>query len=215
MINILLFLIALQAQDPSATIRQVDSQLSQGSVSVNEVLANPSYMKLHPLTAFRAVIKKHASATLLDIVNDAEPGVPTVVKGRLTRGGAPLANTLVYLYQTDHRGWYADTGAHVLLREGDRGHARLFGYLRTGRQGEFELHTIRPASYPNSTLPQHIHLEAFDGNGTSLIITELLFDDDPKLTGATRNEFLRHGFVVAKNTGSKSKQVFSYVVQVR
>lgn len=214
MLNILYMLIALQ-QDPSITIKQIDDQLSKGATTVNAVLDNQAYMQLHSLTAFRDVIRKHAKAAVLDIVTSKEPGIQTIVKGKLVSNNAPLSNTLVYLYQTDHRGWYADTGAHVLAAGSDRGHARLFGYVRTGAQGEFELHTIRPASYPNSTLPQHIHLEAFDNNGKSLIITELLFDDDPKLTGSTREEFLRHGFVVAKNTGSKEKQVFSYVVNVR
>ena len=216
MLKLLLLYFGLQVQDPATTIRQIDDQLSKGSVTVNAVLANPSYILLHKLTGFRAVIKKHAKTGPVTMITEKEPGTQTTVKGKLvSNNNTPLSNTLVYVYQTDHRGWYADDKPHVEQNEGDRGHARLFGYLRTNDQGEFELRTIRPASYPNSTLPQHIHLEAFDNSGTALIITELLFDDDPMLVGELRTNFLREGFFVAKNSGTKEKQLFTYVVKTR
>jgi protocatechuate 3,4-dioxygenase beta subunit len=216
MLNLLFLLLSLNPQDPSATVKQIDDQLAKGTVTINAILSNPAYMDLHKLTAFRQVIKKHAKSMSVTLVTDKEPGVQTSVKGKLVSANkTPLANTLVYVYQTDHRGWYADDKPHVEQNEGDRGHARLFGYLKTNAQGEFELHTIRPASYPNSTLPQHIHFEAFSNNGSALIITELLFDDDPMLVGELRERFLREGFVVAKNTGTKEKQLFSYTVMTR
>ncbi|HEX6179905.1 MAG TPA: hypothetical protein VFZ47_01595 [Chitinophagaceae bacterium] len=216
MLNLLFLLISLHLQDPSATIRQIDDQLSKGSVTIDAVLSNPAYMNLHKLTEFRAVIKKHAKNMSVTLVTAKEPGVQTTVKGKLLSANkTPVSNTLVYVYQTDHRGWYADDKPHVEQNEGDRGHARLFGYLKTNAQGEFELHTIRPASYPNSTLPQHIHFEAFSDNGKSLTITELLFDDDPMLVGDLRERFLREGFVVSKNSGTKEKQLFNYTVTTR
>jgi protocatechuate 3,4-dioxygenase beta subunit len=46
-----------------------------------------------------------------------------------------------------------------LQNEGDRRHARLFGYLRTDENGKFEFSTVKPKGYPNSTLPAHIHIE--------------------------------------------------------
>ena len=216
MLSLFFLLLGLNLQDPSVAIRQLDDQLSKGSVAINAVLSNPAYMNLHKLTEFRAVIKKHAKNMTVTLVTTQEPGAQTTVKGKLLSANkTPLANTLVYVYQTDHRGWYADDKPHVEQNEGDRGHARLFGYLKTNDQGEFELKTIRPASYPNSTLPQHIHFEAFSENGRALIITELLFDDDPMLVGELRERFLREGFVVSKNTGTKEKQLFNYVVTTR
>ena len=216
MLKLLFLLLSLHLQDPSVTIRQIDDQLTKGTVTIDAVLSNPAYMNLHKLTEFRQAIKKHAKNMSVTMVTGKEPGVQTSVKGKLVSANkTPLANTLVYVYQTDHRGWYADDKPHVEENEGDRGHARLFGYLRTNAQGEFELRTIRPASYPNSTLPQHIHFEAFSNNGSSLIITELLFDDDPMLIGELRERFLREGFVVAKNAGTKEKQLFSYTVMTK
>ena len=191
MLKLLLFLFSIHQQDPAALIRQVDEQLSRGAVTVNAVLSNPAYMKLHAMTDFRNVIRKHAKNMSVTLVTDKEPGAPTTVKGKLmAANNTPMRNTLVYVYQTDNKGWYADDKPHVETGNGDRGHARLFGYLKTNDQGEFELRTIRPASYPNSTLPQHIHLEAFGENGRSLIVTELLFDDDPMLVGQLPHKHL-------------------------
>jgi len=208
------FALALQLQDNGPVIKKIDDQLSKGSVTINAVLTDPAYMDLHSLTEFRNVIRKHAKAAPLHITTTKEPGNTTTVKVKLVSQQAAMPNTLVYVYQTDHRGWYSADKPHVEQNEGDRGHARLFGYVRTNSNGEFELKTIRPASYPNSTLPQHIHLEAFNDAGRSLIITELLFDDDPGLVGETRTEFLRQ-FFVAKNTGTQDNQQFSYVVNIR
>ena len=212
MLHFLLLLFSLH-QDP---VKLIDDQLTKGSTTIDAVLSNPAYMNLHKLTEFRNVIKKHAKGKSVTLITAQEQGAQTTVRGKLLSANkTPLANTLVYVYQTDHRGWYADDKPHVEQNEGDRGHARLFGYLKTNEQGEFELKTIRPASYPNSTLPQHIHFEAFSDNGRSLIITELLFDDDPMLVGELRERFLREGFVVSKNTGTKEKQLFNYVVTTR
>lgn len=205
--------IASCAQDEEKLVKQLDQQLSAGSKSVTQVLTDPSYMKLHSLTNFRHVVRKHAKQEKISLVTKTEPGIPTTIKCQLA-GNLPVANLLIYVYQTDHKGWYVDTGAHVSAAAGDRGHARLFGYLRSDKDGKFEFNTIQPQGYPNTELPQHIHLEVFDGTGRSLTITELLFDDDSRLVGSTRASMLRSGYVVAKNEGPSHKLVYSYKVQL-
>jgi protocatechuate 3,4-dioxygenase beta subunit len=200
-----LFLL-LHAQGPAADIRKIDEALSKSTTSISAVLSNPAYMKLHPGNAFREVIKKHARAGHLTLVSKDEQGVSTAVTGRLVSGNKPLVNTLVYVYHTDHLGSYGAEGNQ---------HPVLFGYLKTNEKGEFDFETIRPASYPNSNIQQHIHLEAYDANGRSLTVTELLFDDDPMLKGENRANASRAGFFIAKNTGSKEKQKFDYVVTVK
>ena len=213
-ISIMIFPLAVSAQDEQKLLEQIDKQLGAGSKSVSEILTDPAYMKLHSLSNFRAIVRKNAKQEKIMLTNKNEPGSAATIEGKLT-ANFPVENLLVYVYQTDHRGWYADTGAHVLVREGDRGHARLFGYLRSDKNGQFEFTTIHPQGYPRSDLPQHIHLEVFDKNGGSLIITELLFDDDARLTGETRASALRNGFVVAKNEGKSGMQFYSYNVSLR
>lgn len=203
MIIIISLLLLLHAQDLAADIRKIDEALAKNTTSISAVLSNPAYLKLHTSSAFREVIKKHAKAGRLTMVTKDEQGVRTTITGRLVSGNKPLANTLVYVYHTDHRGSYGDEGNQ---------RPQLFGYLKTNEKGEFDFETIRPASYPNSNIQQHIHLEAYDANGRSLTVTELLFDDDPVLNHASAK---RAGFFIAKNTGSKEKQRFDYVVSVK
>ncbi|HEV7745779.1 MAG TPA: hypothetical protein VGO56_12345 [Pyrinomonadaceae bacterium] len=76
-------------------------------------------------------------------------------------------------------------------------HARLFGYLTTNQAGQYELRTIRPVGYPNSTLPAHIHIEIeAAGNEPATIISEILFADDPRLTSEARERSQREGLVI-------------------
>jgi protocatechuate 3,4-dioxygenase beta subunit len=212
MIQLLFYLIlAAPSQDNPATIKQIDDQLSKGATTVNAVLTNQSYLQLHMVPAFRNVIKKHAKAGPLHLVTSKEPGIQTLIKGKIVSGNSPVRNALVYIYHTDYKGLYFPEGESG----NNRNDSRLFGYFKTGESGEFELHTIRPASYPSTTIAQHIHLEIFSETGRELLVTELLFDDDPMLTGQARQQYLSAGFVIAKNTGSKDKQVFSYEVKLR
>jgi protocatechuate 3,4-dioxygenase beta subunit len=85
--------------------------------------------------------------------------------------------------------------------EGDRKHSRLFGYLKTDNKGRFELRTIRPAGYPNTDLPAHIHVEISESNDASgTLVTELQFDDDPRLTAEWRKRSRLEGFQIGKVT---------------
>jgi protocatechuate 3,4-dioxygenase beta subunit len=201
-------------QNENGLLQQVDKQLSTNTKSVTEILQDPAYMKLHSLTVFRDVIKKNAKSEEIMLVNKNEPGTPVTIKVKLN-GNRPLNDLLVYVYHTDNRGWYSDTGAHILVTQGDRGHARLFGYLLTNREGSFSFKTIHPQGYPNSDLPQHIHLEVFDKNGANLLVTELLFDDDARLNANARQRAMQEGFVTAKNEGTSQIQQYSYVVKLR
>ena len=94
---------------------------------------------------------------------------------------------------------------------GDRNHARLFGYFKTAANGGFEFETVNPKGYPKSSLPAHIHIEIVRKNG-SAFISELLFDDDPRLVGEIRTGAVDAGFVIVKNTGTKNDPLYSYKV---
>jgi protocatechuate 3,4-dioxygenase beta subunit len=80
--------------------------------------------------------------------------------------------------------------------------ARLFGYLTTDAQGRFEIETIRPGGYPRSDIAQHIHLEIFPRDG-SRWITEILFEDDPRVTQETRRWAERARFPIVSVTRGK------------
>ncbi|MEO6540811.1 MAG: hypothetical protein ABIN74_07480, partial [Ferruginibacter sp.] len=198
---------------PASLLKNINTKLSTGQTTISQVLSDTAYMSLHSLTAFREIIKQHARSEKIKLNTEAEPGTKITVKGLIfDRSGKPLADKLVYVYQTSSEGWYSDTAPHISKNEGDRGHARLFGYFKTGTTGAFEFSTVKPSGYPNSSLPAHIHIEiAMDDN--SNFISELLFDDDPRLVGEIRDRSVREKFFIVKNTGTATSPVYEYLVK--
>jgi protocatechuate 3,4-dioxygenase beta subunit len=132
------------------------------------------------------------------------------------KDGKPVSNATVYLYQTDYRGWYAADAPHVLMNEGDFRHARLFGYVKTDKQGKIELHTVKPAGYPQSDLPAHIHVHV-TAAGYRDFGTEFLFQDDERLKGEILNRAIIDGGMIAKPETAESPfvQKFSYEIKLR
>jgi hypothetical protein len=168
---------------------------AQGDSSV--ALRDRTYDGLHPLPSFRALVREHARAARLTIVADDEAGTPIVARGIVVDAhGKPRANVLVYVYQTDARGWYAADAPHVSGNSGDARHARIFGYVRTDANGAFEVSTVHPIGYPRTDLPAHIHVEITQDD-EALAVTEMLFPDDDRLTPDARARGERDGFVVA------------------
>ena len=201
--------------DPNL-MEKIRESLNNGE-KISAILKNPAYQSLHPDTEFRELVRAHADTTVLQITTDTEPGkkIKTIVKVRDEQGRA-LPNVLVYLYQTDARGWYSAGSPHVGGNDGDMGHARLFGYVRTNSAGQFELHTVKPSGYPQSDLPAHIHIH-FSAPGYKSYVTELLFDDDERLVGNIRAQSIRYQFLVAKPEKAEPplEQLFSYEVMLK
>lgn len=202
-----------QTTDQRQTLKSLNEKLGKGELSLSDVLTERKWMPLHSMTAFREIIKQHAKAEKLRIAATDEPGLKTTVRcTALNTSGTPMANVLVYYYQTSDKGWYADTAAHVNMNEGDMRHARLFGYQKTDAAGQFEFETIRPRGYPRSDLPAHIHIHFWKENGEAIegMPGELLFEEDDRLTPARKKEALRSGYLVSKNTGTEAHAVYEY-----
>jgi protocatechuate 3,4-dioxygenase beta subunit len=115
------------------------------------------------------------------IAPESEPGSPLVINGRVYQsdGRTPAAGITVFAYQTDRTGVYdvPSAGPHSW---------RLKGWAVTDAQGRFQFRTIRPASYPNASVPQHVHLHLEGPSVPRRWTTELEFDDDPKMTTRQR-----------------------------
>ena len=204
----------LRAQSDSTTLlKEVETKLNSGT-TVSQVLTEKKYLSIHPDSRFRELINKYSSDKVLAIAPADEPGkkirVLCTVKNE---SGKSIPGALVYLYQTDAKGWYAADAPHVQAFEGDIRHARLFGYVKTNGQGQFELHTVKPSGYPKSDLPAHIHVHV-SANGYRPYGTEFLFDDDERLVGSIRTNAQRNQFLISKPETATSpfQQQFSYTI---
>ena len=115
------------------------------------------------------------------IVSDQEPGEPLIVSGTIYSpdGRTPLEGITLYVYQTDATGRYSTSG-------GDNRNTRIHGQMKTNTQGRYEFRTIRPASYPGTKNPAHIHAFVSGPGYPEYWIDEYHFDDDPLVTNEMR-----------------------------
>ena len=202
--------------DSSALLKQAETILQNHSPDVSSILTDNAFETLHPLTTFREMIRKHAAADVLKITRTNEPGKKIKVIATVkNKDGQPIPNALVYLYQTDSRGWYAADAPHILMYEGDIRHARLFGYVKTDKNGKIELHTIKPSGYPKSDLPAHIHVHVMAEGYRSYRI-EFLFQDDERLKGEILNRAVVDGGMIGipEPVESPFVQKFSYEIRL-
>src|SRR5215211_5595781 len=115
-----------------------------------------------------------------------EPGPKLVISGVVYQsdGKTPAPNVVLYVYHTDQAGNYSKKG-------GEKGWALRHGYIRgwvkTNEKGEYRLYTLRPASYPNTRITQHIHPTIKEPDKNEYWIDSYLFEDDPFLTKEERN----------------------------
>ena len=198
-------------------IKEAEEKLKNNKATISQVLTDKKFDAVHPETTFRELIKKYCKAETISIVSDTIPGKKIKVIGSVkNKEDKPVAGALVYLYHTDSRGWYAADVPHVLMNEGDMRHARLFGYVKTDKEGRFELHTIKPSGYPKSDLPAHIHVHV-EATGYQSYGTEFLFDDDERLVGKIKENSISNMFLIAKpeKASLPFRQLFSYMIQLQ
>ncbi len=199
--------------DSISLIKEAGDKMKKGS-PVSEILKDKRYVSIHPATSFRELVKRYAGSGVLTITTSSEPGKKIRVLGSVVdKEGKAIPGALVYLYQTDSKGWYAADAPHVLSNEGDMRHARLFGYVKTDVNGKFELNTIKPSGYPSSDLPAHIHVHVW-AEGYNSFVNEFLFDDDVRLAGTIRQQSVRNQFIISKpeKTSAPFDQQFSYQI---
>jgi protocatechuate 3,4-dioxygenase beta subunit len=110
------------------------------------------------------------------VVPPGEPGEPLRVSGVVVdASGTPIADTSLYVYQTDREGYYG------VKPESDNRRPRLKLFLRTDADGRWAFTTIKPGSYPNGRVPAHIHFEVSAPERPARVF-EIVFDGDPFIT---------------------------------
>lgn len=190
-------------------IDRAGGSLAGEKTKPSALLTNPEYLPAHEWPRFRKLIRQYATNSKATIVTPEEPGDALVLRGTIrNQRGEPVKGALIYVYQTSAKGWYSDKAPHISGNSGDEKYARLFGYLTTDQDGQYEVRTIRPAGYPQSNLPAHIHIEIEvrepapgATNGTAALephtlISEIQFDDDPRQTKEMRARAARDGSLI-------------------
>lgn len=120
-----------------------------------------------------------------------EPGERLRLQGRvLGADGEPAAGIQVYAYQTDHAGSYPPLGG---VGAAARRHGRLRGWAVSDAQGLYRFDTVRPGSYPGSTVPQHIHMHVIEPGRCTYYLDDVLFADDPHMAGKSERKSPRGG----------------------
>jgi len=125
------------------------------------------------------------------LVMPGEPGESLVIRGIIFKkdGKTPAPDVILYVYQTDSKGLYTKGKNQTLAVR----HGHIRGWVRTNEKGEYEIKTIRPASYPASRNPQHIHPIIYEPGKGYYWIDEYMFEDDPLLTANEKSKVSNRG----------------------
>jgi protocatechuate 3,4-dioxygenase beta subunit len=114
------------------------------------------------------------------VAPQGEPGQRLTVSGVVVGAdGAPISGASLYIYQTDHEGYYGVKPAS------DNRNPRLKLFLRSDAKGSWSFETIKPGSYPDSRAPAHIHFEV-SAPGRAAKVFEIVFEGDPFVTAEMR-----------------------------
>lgn len=122
-----------------------------------------------------------------------EKGQKLLLKGTVYKkdGSTPAENVVIYYWQTDNNGLYSPAPG---MDEKAKRHGHVRGWIKTGKDGKYALYTIRPAAYPNTDNPEHIHVVIKEpAAANEYYIDEFQFDDDKLLTESWRKRTENRG----------------------
>ena len=121
------------------------------------------------------------------LAKETDEGEPLLISGTVFQadGRSVAPNILIYFYHTDPQGIYGRSGEHK--------HGKYRGWLLSDEKGRFEFRTIKPASYPNSTISSHIHMTLTGKDFKEDWIDSILFEGDKFITDHERQKAGRKG----------------------
>ncbi len=106
-------------------------------------------------------------------------------------GKTPAGNVIIYYWQTDNNGYYSPIKE---MDEKAKRHGHIRGWIKTDKNGNYSIYTIKPSPYPNDNIPAHIHLSIKEPNiDNEYYIDDFVFDDDKLLTVEKRKALENRG----------------------
>ena len=179
----------------------LEKSFAAGYPAPSSVLSRAEFRSLRDDAPRRArlnrLLRNHARESRVTIVPPGEAGVPLrfVARVRDARTGAAVPRAYVYVYQTDHTGYYdRDPGGPERGPE----NARVFGIARADGQGRVEINTIVPGSYPGGGF-RHIHY-FIRADGYEDTMREVILDEEPRPSRQQKEWAVRNGDVVARRS---------------
>lgn len=115
---------------------------------------------------------------IMKIAEDIEPGERIIISGRILKQDSitPYPNAVIYAYHTDNNGYYSKKGNETGIQ---KWHGHLHGWCKTDDKGYYEIHTIKPARYPENLFPAHIHSAIkLPDDSQPVFINDFVFSDD-------------------------------------
>lgn len=114
---------------------------------------------------------------IMTIASPNEPGDKLIITGTLFKpdGVTPYPNVILYVYHTDNTGHYTKKGNEKGFQ---KWHGYLHGWCKSDNHGNYELYTIRPARYPDNSMPAHIHAAIRTPKGEMNYLNDFVFKDD-------------------------------------
>jgi protocatechuate 3,4-dioxygenase beta subunit len=140
---------------------------------------------------------------IMRITTSTEVGEPLAISGTIVGSDStPLPGVILYAYHTDASGLYTKSGNESGAR---KWHGRLHGWCVTDSLGRYEIRTVRPAPYPDGSLPAHVHAAVRPPGRNAMWITDFVFDGDPLVTPGYVRRFDgavgSHGVVSLRKNG--------------
>jgi protocatechuate 3,4-dioxygenase beta subunit len=180
----------------SRAIKTLKEAAKLGDLCMTRCLTESALIDLHEKRPFRELMRSLAKQSEIGLTPPDEPGDPLLVTGRVVDDDLkPIEGALLYVFHTNSKGSYSSTGGNATM--GDSLNPRLFGYIRTDKDGRYSFRTIRPGPYPGDGPPAHIHYEV-EAKGYEKLVTELMFQGDPRVTTENQPFFVRAGFSIVK-----------------
>ncbi len=105
-------------------------------------------------------------------------------------GKTPAPGIILYIYHTDRKGVYATRGDETGWA---KRHGFIRGWVKTDQQGHYAFYTFRPASYPDGSEPEHIHLTVKEPGTTAYYLDDFFFADDPLLQSLDKKRHPNRG----------------------
>jgi len=102
----------------------------------------------------------------------------------------PAENVIIYIYHTNRQGIYETKGDET---DWAKRHGFIRGWVKTDKDGKYTFYTFRPASYPDRSEPEHIHITVKEPDKNECYLDDYFFHDDPILTQNKRNKLGNRG----------------------